>query len=777
MSPDPASDRAARLTATPTLERRLAGLGRRLALLVWARGAGLALVALCLWAAFAYVADYHLGVPEPVRVAHGLVLAVLPLVVLVRLAVLPARRVPGRRGLAALLERAQGGEDLFTSAADFQLERGALPPGSEPLVRRALDRAEAAAADLPPKLGVLDGRRPLGWLGAGAVALALGASLAAAHPERARIFADRLVGGDAAWPQLTFLTLDVPLDAGVEHRPDGLDVRLARGEDLPVSVTCEGRVPDEVLLEFADGTTRRLPLLARRDGGGTFGTTLRSVAQDLSFTAVGGDDRRRAQRVDVQVLTPPDLFGLALAVTPPAYTGLPARLVFDQDLEVLAGSRVEVTALVEPAGATGTVRLLPEDRVLDLAPATFPARPGAADGDGPPADAAALGFAFDAERSLRFRFELVDDAGLTNPDPGLWSVTVAEDRPPRIDLLSPAGLTLETTADGVLPLGWLVEDDFGVAALTLGAELRGAEERTTWPLELRPVEAGDARAVHGFAALSLSDLAGAPLEAGMTLTAELEALDVKAPEAGGPGRGRSSSLSVRVLAAEDYMRRVQDRLAAVRRGASELYDLQVDRQARTDELLQALVALDGEPDPGLLLDLSAAATGQRRVAADAAALTRELAGLVGDVLHARIDPEADRQLEQLDLLLGARVARGFEAETWTTLVDQHRRGRLGSAGFAGHLLDILGLGLDLSEMRAPAARAALDLAEETPGLEDLVLALDDARARQAETLAAVDALLERLAEWDNFQSVLSLTRSLLDRQRALEQRTRDLATQ
>ena len=777
MSETPDSDRGATLQRTPYLERRLGGLGRRLTLLVWARGLGLAGLVLVLWALFAFVADFHLGVPRVVRVTHGVLLVALPLVLVWRLGLVPHRRVPGKRGLAAMVERAHGSADLFTSAADFQLGRGALPPGSSPLVDAALSRADAAAAALPARLGVLDGRRPLAWLAAGLAALTLGAILAGTDPDRTRIFADRLVGGTTPWPQRTFLTLDVPLEAGVERDGPRLAVRLARGEDLPVSVRCEGECPDAVVLEFEDGTSRRLPLLSRREGGGTYGTTLRSVSADLAFTAVGGDDERREGHVAVTVLSPPDLTGLALSVTPPAYTGLPASLVFDRDLEVLAGSRVEVAALVEPAGAIGSVRLLPEDRVLELEATTFPARP---DEDPAAAQAPALGFALTAERSLRYRFELVDDNGLVNPDPGLWSVTVTEDRAPRIELTSPRGLTLETTAAGVLPLAWFVEDDFGVASLELEVELRGGDTVTRWPLELRPVDAAagdDRRTMHGFAALRLEELAGTPLEAGMSLGAELEALDVRSAEAGGPGRGRSASLGVRVLGPEDYMRRVQDRLAAVRRGASELYDLQVEKQARTDEVLAACLEADGDLDPSLALDLAAAATGQRRVSADAAALTRELAGLVGDVLHARIDAEADRQLEQLDLLLGASAERGFSPTLWLTLVDQHQRGRLGSAGFAGHLIDILGLGLDLSESASPAATEAMDVAGALRDPDQLVLALDEARQRQAENLAAVDALLERLAEWDNFQSVLSLTRSLLDRQRALEQRTRDLATQ
>ena len=55
---------------------------------------------------------------------------------------------------------------------------------------------------------------------------------------------------------------------------------------------------------------------------------------------------------------------------------------------------------------------------------------------------------------------------------------------------------------------------------------------------------------------------------------------------------------------------------------------------------------------------------------------------------------------------------------------------VGSAGFAGHLLDILGLGLDLSEAASPGAAEAMDLADALSDPDDLLLALDEARLCQ-----------------------------------------------
>jgi hypothetical protein len=55
--------------------------------------------------------------------------------------------------------------------------------------------------------------------------------------------------------------------------------------------------------------------------------------------------------------------------------------------------------------------------------------------------------------------------------------------------------------------------------------------------------------------------------------------------------------------------------------------------------------------------------------------------------------------------------------------------------------------------------------------EELTLASE----RQAEVLARIELMLELLAEWDNFQSVLSLTRDILNRQKNLSEQTRQYA--
>ncbi|HVS17858.1 MAG TPA: hypothetical protein VMT18_04600, partial [Planctomycetota bacterium] len=477
--PRPHARPAPDLRATPHLARLLATLRGRLDRLLVAHALGALLLSLSGWLVFAFVADRLLAVPQPVRWLHLIVLAALPTTVLVWAFVRPWRRRLDESGLALLIERRHPElRELLVSAVDLQ--RGAAPADSDPeLVARVLVRADAAAAELD-LAGVLAPARPRRLAGAGLGALLALALVARSSPELAGIFLDRLLGGSAAWPQRTHLELSIPVaadDSGggarlsVQATPERIEVTVARGTDVPVLVRALGRVPDTVTLHLSQregGPREQLELAS--SGDGQFRTLLRSCQADLEFHVTGGDDEDGLPRVVLRVLDPPDVRGLALRVTPPAYTGLAGDVRYDRDVEVLVGSLLEVVALPDPPSARGRVRLLPEDRTLELEPRPFPAR---ADGD---PELQGLGFDLEALASLRLRFELIDDSGLENPDPGLFAVEVRTDRRPDVELLSPTRGEVDVVVGGALRLAARASDDLGLASLAWRVAPGGAAD-------------------------------------------------------------------------------------------------------------------------------------------------------------------------------------------------------------------------------------------------------------------------------------------------------------
>lgn len=795
MSPSPAAPHPSTGRATPDLDRLLARLRRRLVGQVWLHGAGRTLFCAGAWLLYMFLADWSMHLPAGVRAVHLGVLIALPLAVAYRELYRRLAWVPGRAGLAVLVERAHPDlHELLVSAV--QLGAGGGCQGdSDELIGRVLREAEQRAATLDLERA-LEPARPRRTFAAGFLGTALAAAVMALDPAAARTFLERIAGGATPWPQRTHLTVEIPIAGApgqADSSPEEIRVRVARGTDVPVVVRAAGLVPDDVTLHFESGNKTVLAA----GSGRTFRTLLRSRQEDCVFHVTGGDDRDGLPRVTITVLQPPDVAGLALRVEPPAYSGLPARLERDRDVEVLAGSRVTVHVLPDPPEATGAVRLLPEDRLIALEPRPFPPPaaqgPGAdpAQGSGRGAALAGLAFELVAQASLRYRFELEDATGLSNPDPGLFAIHVRADREPAVELVAPGRAEVETVVAGALPLRALASDDFGLTGMTLSVAPPDAPDandasgaavgRPGLVLELEwsepPADGGPAPAdvrARGFAArrLELADLLGGaqPLE-GQLLTLTVEADDNRQPAA---QRGSSAPIRVRVVSADEYLRRVQDRLARARGQVGSLGELMREKHDRALELLAALES----DQPGSAVDadgIALALTGQRRVHGDARALSRELAAVAEGMIYSRLDERAGALLEELDRRQSTLSDRRFHAQVWSGLAGLVREKQLGDPAFAGRLVEIVGLALEISEGDAASAAEELRRAQDALELSGAHAALSEAVRLQAAGLARAERLLELLAEWDNFQSVLALTRDILNRQRTLLERTRQYA--
>jgi len=90
---------------------------------------------------------------------------------------------------------------------------------------------------------------------------------------------------------------------------------------------------------------------------------------------------------------------------------------------------------------------------------------------------------------------------------------------------------------------------------------------------------------------------------------------------------------------------------------------------------------------------------------------------------------------------------------------------------------LVALALDVSEDHASRCVTALDAAEKATARAEVAENLQAAAEQAAEVEKGVEALLAELSEWDNFQNVLTLARDILNRQKALRERTQKAATE
>lgn len=776
--------------STPRIDALLGRLRGALSRQVWLHGMGTVVAVGTGWLLFTFLADRFLHVPAAVRMVHSALTIGLPLFFLRREFLRPMGRIPSRRGLAVLADRAAPeARDLIVSAIQLAPKQGQRAgSGADELVERVVQEAEQAAVhvDLASVL-VPKGPRRRAWLGACTVvtcSLALGA-----QPAMTRIFFARAMGSSMPWPRRTTLSVEIPLAgdrAQVEIIGDEIIVRVARGSDVPVLVRAEGVVPSEVVLRFDDGYESVLS----SGGSSKFHTSLRAVQEDLAFTVVGGDDTDGVPVVRLQVLQPPEVIDLAFDITPPAYTGLPHEVVFRTEAVVLEGSSIRVHVLPDPVDSYGEAQLFPTDERLPLASMPFPVNPDTIQERGSSDAIEVAGLAFDlvATSSLRFSFDLLDSGGLPNPDPGLFSIQVEPDRKPELTLISPARAEMDVVLGGTVPLWLRLGDDFGLASASWDVrspqdpeqQINGGE------LKLLPLPA-DAE-TQGRKRLRDERMAGALLEVseldpqqvlteGRVLILQALALDKREPVA---GEAQSAPVRLRVVSGDEFQRRLKENLARAGERAVALTKLSDNLVKQLEGLALSYDAeepanVEDAAEPDDFGDAEQLGYSARRLGGDTHVLARDLASLAEGLIYSRLDPRSGALLQALVDPSRHSAERIFQPQSWLAITDDYTEGRLGQADLAGDLVALVGRSLVVSERHVPQVTKALleastagDQADERKAVERALVA---ARLAQVE----LESLLTALGEWDNFQSVLNLVRDILNRQTNLNQRSQSYA--
>lgn len=695
MSPAPA---APVRQALRRLERRMLGL-----LLLYGIGK-LAVTGTGLLLAL-YLLD-RLFVPPPgVRfVLLGLALAVFAVRVAKRL-VHPLRRRPSGRDLAALWERshpALGG--LLATAVELP----EAPTGtSADLLRESHARAAAAVDALDVAAAAPSGRaRRSGFRGLGVLFLA--AALAWGFPAESTTFLKRLAGGRQPWPSDTTLVLLPPFLEGApapelrETGPERYRLDLANGSVASVRVRAEGEVPERVVALVRAEERAMRPL-----GGGEFVLRLPPLQGSLELRFRGGDDADGLPLLRLEGGDAPGLRDWAVAVEPPAYTGVAPSESGLSEFRVPAGTALRARFRAEPtAAAVSLTRLDGSETPLT-----------------PEADGS-WSFTVTAESSGEVAVSATGEDGFRSERAGVLRWQAVADRAPRVAFTWPEE-SWATLPGGVVPVALEASDDYGLAELGLREGEEGAE---------RLLALDSPRRSARFEALPAPPLPAEVIEGGSTrLRYHLRALD-GAPPAG--QESRATSPWIEVLGQEAFEERHAQRMIRAREG--------VERLIERAEAFVAGRAASPRQDA-------------RRVARELEGLQLQLERTLLERLYAGGDPAATAARPALDELI-ASGAPGPGAVA----------GVLDAAGVAP--LERAGLLLDLARA-ARAARGgpaeALTRAAETGG---------ELAAPAAELRAQLEAMLDILLAWEDFQSAVDLLRGLLDRQRTLYLRTKEAST-
>jgi hypothetical protein len=220
--------------------------------------------------------------------------------------------------------------------------------------------------------------------------------------------------------------------------------QLVKGDSLGITVRTTGRVPETATLLLRstdDASPERIALEA--DTTGTFRHLVPNVRQSLRYRVVASPVR--TEWFDVDVTNRPFLRQLQLRVTPPAYTGRPARELAPNvgDVTALPGSRVAVAA------ALGGAPVADASLTFDNGPAqSLTVTNDSATGT------------FRLRREDTYVVRLQSDEKIPNRDPIRYEVDLQSDARPSVSFLQPEG-PAELTPALTQQLRLQLSDDYG----------------------------------------------------------------------------------------------------------------------------------------------------------------------------------------------------------------------------------------------------------------------------------------------------------------------------
>ncbi|MEE2886362.1 MAG: hypothetical protein VX951_02910 [Planctomycetota bacterium] len=731
-----------------------------------------------------YPLDRYLRLPGGVRILLSLGLLTYLGYLIHRFILYPLQRRFTRRDIAlAIEEKFPELDQKLISAIQLakQLEsEGTSEEGPRNQSRAMIDKLVADAAEHAaaiPHEELLNARPTTKAWGAAAALLLVVFGFGLSYPDISGVFLQRIFGLDTAYPRDTILVIENPSTSdqtSAEYRVqrDGrnITVTLAAGGDLPVVVRSDGIVPREVLLMVTGG--RGLPPSIAMSGRGPrhFKHTFRRISGDFSFHPHGGDDFTGNASIEVHVIHPPRVEMTRTTIEYPAYTRKPPEIQSTGSVEALIGSRLkfEVSATAEVQSAK--INFLEAGQELTLQPETIQ------QGDG---QRIVYTGEFPVTRSDRYQISLIGMAGLRNPHPGTFHIVGIPDHPPVGRLITPEDDDLNVAlVDSIVPVRIMATDDFGLTSISVIVKANEEDQGQTISMfAADPNALPDSEPVRKQTVLHYVDLVTDSLkektQIGESLLLVGKLIDNQAP---GPKTKDIGPRQIQLVGETDLLRRVSSHFRRIKEDVEQNLQLMRDRHERLEDILDSVE--EGASMARQQLPITTVEVAQGRVKSAAGRIHRELMRAFDFHLFNRLESSVHAVTVlglYKDFHSQVTGAERFFPEFYQDLAKRRQQHELGAMDKTlDPILRMVGSAYQISEIRAPRALRLLAASRVAESNKDAATALRQAGRDQLAMIKEFENLLSQLDTWNEFQDVITNTRSLLDQQRDIQTRTKNL---
>jgi len=439
------------------------------------------------------------------RIVAALVLAMVAWFVVV-----PLVRMPRLEKLANEIEKRQDLKELVRAGFEFSRDETASRRYSPELVKEVINQAVERLSGLRVRSIFLNRRQlALVPVALGGLIVLLVVTLfnpAIITDAGRRVVSPREVAALPHGPNIHAQPGDVTVLAGSSVTVSGLDLGSS---DMPVEISFN---------LSADFWKTEPTSLVRRDPAADlafdrYDYTFKDIRNTTSYYFQAGD--YRSQTHTITVVHEPILTDVRVTLTPPAYTGEPARTLTDNagNVQALEGTKVRVEARSNNPLREAWVQFDAKEKE-------------AVDHQGRD-----LSFEFAALADGQYRVLLEDSLGFSTRDPLTYTIEVFQDHPPTVDVLEP-GEDTDMPRTQQVDIGFVSADDYGVTRATLYHRRTGENDfnRITVPL-------GEQRNKKELAVAYRWDLTGLTLFPGNSVEYYVEVADNNVVT--GPGVARS----------------------------------------------------------------------------------------------------------------------------------------------------------------------------------------------------------------------------------------------
>jgi hypothetical protein len=728
----------------PGVTARLAALRTQIKL--WFVLEGLAYV---FWAALAlalgsFLLDYFFRLQLDQRafllVAGGIVL----LLVFAQRVIRPLTTPLSDDGLILEVERRHPElAEALISAVQFKRLGGSVNPHtSRAMIDATIDRGAAAAQAI--RFGDVINQSGLGQnfiLLIAALAVIAGLAFGGTvEPHIAAWFKRNILLQGATYPQDTYLEI---------LRAENGRIRIPKGDDyvLQVAVKPESKVvPERVFVEFDDN---RAALAMKRsettdtNAQPVFEVVLANVIQSFKFRVRGGDER--TDPVTVELVDPPALDQLELAVTYPKYAGghtekLPAG---KGPYFILPGSSLKLTGVGNKPLAKAALAREGERFELGIEKGV---------------DVSGLVSA-EQLKTGQYAIELTDSEGLTARRPTTFGLRLRPDREPKVraKLVGIGGMV---TARARLPLEIRIADDYGLTEIAAPFVWRGDDEQRKEGSGKLPLPA--AKIEPRKLELSFKDVLDLepldiPTATGLTFhvaAADNDDYQDDPASPAGPNVGKSPDFTIRVVTDEELRSDLLRREKEQRQEFERLAGQQLELLTFSRELEAQLNS--GDLTAEQKQRLSQTPKQQKLISTNANSVTQRLSSIVIEIANNRLEEKEEEE----------ESSAGEDADSAT--IDKTRRsiGKRLSAKIVQPLIELQEAGFPAAVQKVEQARrTANDTATAKTAIPELV-------KQQEEVHAAMLEILSEMSQAEGFQEVVNALYEVEKLERDVLEKTR-----